>query len=135
MSTQKCAFSHTLLDASFGCQRVTHVTQRDGPQVVCTHSQSAQRCQQLFEACKQAALPVFDVPDDLASMPHSVPVKIQFGALLGLQAFMQGDSSRVADIDALLSAAEQRCGGLNNIPCSEFVDHMTGFKIKRRSGR
>ncbi len=136
METHKCAFSHTLLGEAFGCSRVRFVTQRDGPHATCADHDAAQRCAALFQALKTAALPVFDVPDDLAQMPHSVPVKIQFGGLLGLQQALHPElPEHVADVDALIREAETHYGGCERIPCADFTAAMTAYKVKRRGGR
>lgn len=136
MDTHKCAFSHTLVGNSFGCSRACTVTRRDGPHTVCTEAPAAARCAALFEAFKEAALPVFDVPDDLEQMPHSVPVKIQFGGLLGLhQALNPGDGGRIADIHTLVEAALNRYGDIDAIPCADFTQAMTAYQVKRRGGR
>lgn len=136
MDTHKCAFSHTLVANSFGCSRASTVTKRDGPHTVCTDAPAAARCAALFAAFKEAALPVFDVPDDLEQMPHSVPVKIQFGGLLGLhQALNPGDGGRIADIHTLVEAALNRYGAIDAIPCADFTRAMTAYQVKRRGGR
>ena len=136
METYKCAFSHTLLGEDFGCSRVRFVTQRDGPHATCADRVAADRCRTLFQALKTAALPVFDVPDDLAQMPHSVPVKIQFGGLLGLRhALYPAATGRIEDVDSLVRTAETHYGGCERIPCADFTGAMTAYKVKRRSGR
>lgn len=136
MDTHKCAFSHTLVAGSFGCSRASTVTKRDGPHTVCADGTAALRCAELFEAFKEAALPVFEVPDDLEQMPHSVPVKIQFGGLLGLQgALNPGDGGAIADIHALVGGALRYYGDIDSIPCADFTQIMTSYQVKRRGGR
>lgn len=136
MDSHKCPFSHTLVGDSFGCSRASTVTKRDGPHTVCTEGAAAARCAALFEAFKEAALPIFDVPDDLEQMPHSVPVKIQFGGLLGLhQALNPGDSGVITDIHALVDAALRQYGDTDGIPCADFTRNMLHYQIKRRGGR
>ncbi len=135
MDTEKCPFEHPLIGETFGCSKAQSVSKRDGPHAVCTIATAAARCQRLFEAFKQAALPVFNVPDDLEKMPHSVPVKIQYGGLQGLSAQLNGSGNSIPDIHALVDAAESRFSDINQIPCADYVTLMTAHKVQRRSGR
>jgi hypothetical protein len=84
-----CPFSATLARSDFACARATQVIRRGGAEYACQSDTAHSRCRQLFEHCKQAALPEFGVEDDLTRMPQSVLVKIQFGGLLGLLAVNQ----------------------------------------------
>ena len=135
METEKCPFEHPLIGETFGCSKAQSVSKRDGPHAVCTVAPAAARCQRLFDAFKQAALPVFDVPDDLEKMPHSVPVKIQYGGLLGLSAQLHGSGDSIPDIHALVDAAEARFGDITLVPSADYVALMTAHKVQRRGGR
>lgn len=135
MDTEKCPFEHPLIGEIHGCSKAQSVSKRDGPHAVCTVTTAAARCQRLFEAFKQAALPVFDVPDDLEKMPHSVPVKIQYGGLQGLHTQLHGTGDSIPDIHVLVDAAEARFGDITRIPCADYVALMTAHKVQRRSGR
>lgn len=129
----RCAFSLPLVAGHFGCRCAVSVTRRGGPDVDCAREAAAARCASLLERLKAAGLPAFGVDDDPASMPHSVLVKIQHGALAGLQAAIDGDHTpQVADIDGLLDRAIERAGGVDAIDCASLVPHMTGWRVRRR---
>ena len=81
MPDRICPFSATLAKNDFACPRASQVIRRGGAEFSCQSAAAHTRCQQLFERCKQAALPEFGVEDDLTMMPQSVLVKIQFGGL------------------------------------------------------
>ncbi|HEX9626179.1 MAG TPA: hypothetical protein VGA00_04515 [Acidiferrobacterales bacterium] len=136
MENFRCAFSATLITGDFGCRHAVAVTRRGGPDIACAVQAAHERCEQLFERLKSAALPAFGVEDDLNSMPHSVLVKIQYGGLAGLQQALDagsGPDARVADIDALVARAVDGYGGADGIPVERFVEAMTAFKLRRRS--
>ncbi len=133
-----CPFSATLARDDFSCPRARQVIRRGGTEFSCDSETSRARCEQLFENCKQAALPAFDVEDDLTLMPRSVLVKVQFGGLLGLRRLVTGQAGgdgRVDDIDALVDTAIGQFSGLDSIPCEQLVDDITGWKLPRRRGR
>ncbi|MDH3979734.1 MAG: hypothetical protein OEU91_04390 [Gammaproteobacteria bacterium] len=138
MTDRICPFSATLARSDFACARATQVIRRGGAEFTCQSDTAHTRCRQLFEHCKQAALPAFGVEDDLTRMPQSVLVKIQFGGLLGVQRMTPGQTSagnRIDDIDALLAAAIDHFSGLESIPYEQLVDDITAWKLPRRRGR
>lgn len=129
----KCAFAAPLVTGAFGCCQAEPVTRRGGPDVACRAAASSERCRELFERLKGAALPAFGVEDDLESMPHSVLVKIQHGGLLGLQRAIAGQpAERVDDIDRLVDQAIERYAAIAAVPCTELVEDMIGYRLRRR---
>jgi hypothetical protein len=133
-----CPFSATLARSDFACARATQVIRRGGAEYACQSDTAHSRCRQLFEHCKQAALPEFGVEDDLTRMPQSVLVKIQFGGLLGLQRIIGGqptDRNRIEDIDSLVAAAIDHCSALESIPYDQLVDDITAWKLPSRRRR
>lgn len=135
MEARKCPFSAPLITHQFGCGRSQEVVRRGGAEIDCTDASACQRCVQLFERLKAAALPAFGVEDDLLSMPHSVLVKIQHGGLLGLQRILVAAAAvteRVEDIDRLVNEAQARYG--ETVPVEAVVADMTTFKLRARRG-
>jgi hypothetical protein len=135
MDEYKCAFSSTLVSNLFGCDKAEQVTRRGGPDIACTSDAAHQRCEQLFQRMKAAALPAFGVEDDLLSMPHSVLVKIQHGGLLGLQRLLEpgaAGSAAVQNVHALVDQTVGKYGNPDVIPCPALVQDMTSYKLRRR---
>lgn len=139
MEQHKCPFSAPLIGHQFGCAHAQEVIRRGGAEIDCTATSAHARCEQLFHRMKAVALPAFGVEDDLLSMPHSVLVKIQYGGLLGLQRLLPEAAApapeRVENIDALVTGALSRFGGLDAVPCEQFVADITAFKPRSRRGR
>jgi len=138
MQDSICPFSATLARETFGCAHAERVIRRGGTEFSCLDQPAHARCAQLFGQLKDAALTAFDVEDDLTQMPHSVLVKVQFGGLLGLQRITletPSDTDRVADIDALVTAAVARFENLQSIPCERLTGDMTDYTLSRRSRR
>jgi hypothetical protein len=138
MTDRICPFSATLAKNDFACPRATQVIRRGGTEFSCQSGTAHTRCQQLFENCKQAALPEFGVEDDLTMMPQSVLVKIQFGGLLGLQRSISepsADGKGVEDIDALVGAAIEHFSGLESIPYQQLARDIIAWKLPRRRGK
>lgn len=135
MQDYKCAFSSTMMQEAFACSMAKRVARRGGPDISCQSEAGHALCAQLLQNFKKAALPLFEVEDDLLSMPHSVLVKIQFGGLLGLQRILSPNGEQVvSDIFALVDKAQSHFAGVEQIPYSDFTTDMTSFKLRRRRG-
>lgn len=133
---QICPFGSTLVTETFDCVHADQVVRRGGAEIICQDAAAYGRCTALFQKLKDAALPEFEVEDDLTTMPHSVLQKIQFGGLLGLQQFTTGQASdTIADIVSLVDTLEKKVGELDDLPYKDLVSFMTEYKLKRRRGR
>lgn len=138
MSDRICPFSATLAKQDFACPHAAQVIRRGGTEFSCQSAASRDSCMQMHENMKQAALPAFDLEDDLLQVPHGVLARIQFGGLLGLQRMLArpvADSARVEDIDALVTAALARYGDADAVPCSELVADIQAYQPARRRRR
>ena len=138
MGESICPFSATLVTEDFGCRNAAGIVRRGGAEIACTSDTAHARCRKLFQRLKAAALPAFGVADDLLQMPHSVHVKIQYGGLLGLRRITspaEEQRSAVRDIDQMVSSAAGRFSSLDDIPYSELLDDMTGYRLPRRRHR
>lgn len=134
MKNYKCAFSGALMGKQYSCQNALEVTRREGPSIACTEENMQQKCTELLDHLKAAALPCFGYEDDLSQMPHSVMMKIQTGGLTGLQNHLQGTPGVlvVENVENLVVTAEQRYGDFNRIPYADFVQEIVDFKLRRR---
>lgn len=133
---QICPFGSTLVTEICHCVHADQVVRRGGAEIVCQDEAAYIRCTELFQHLKDVALPVFEVEDDLTTMPHSVLQKIQFGGLLGLQQLvMEQATDTVADIAGLLESLQTRLGTLDKLPYNEVVSFITEYKLKRRRSR
>lgn len=132
----KCPFSAPLTKGLVRCRHAEEVVRRGGSEYDCRSAAHHARCSELFQQLKAQALPAFGVEDDLTVMPHSVLVKIQSGGLLGLARVTDGASGqRIEDVAALVDAAVQRFGSLDQIPYADLQGDITGFNLERRSRR
>jgi len=137
MSSLKCPFAAPLVSGQYSCEHAASVVRRGGAEIDCRSEPAFARCTALFEHMKCAALPAFDVEDDLLSMPHSVLQKIQYGGLAGLVELVRqsGADASVANVAKLAEAAESQAGSVDAIAYERLVESMTSFKLRRRGAR
>lgn len=131
-----CPFGSTLVTETCECVQAEQVVRRGGAEIICQDDAVHSRCVNLFQRLKHAALPEFEVEDDLTTMPHSVLQKIQFGGLLGLQTLLTGQAAdTVTDVASLVDAAETKYHDLEGLPYAELVAFITAYTLKRRRAR
>lgn len=128
----KCAFNGPQMTGAFSCSQGRQVVRRGGPDIGCGSDAAHQQCARLFELLKAAALARLNIADDLLTMPHSVPLKIQFGGLLGLQKCLGEPGDRVEDIHDLVSRAIEHYGDLEALPCDDVAADIAAYSITRR---
>ncbi|MGB5260848.1 MAG: hypothetical protein WBO34_10040 [Gammaproteobacteria bacterium] len=136
MSDLICPFSATLARDDFACRHAEKIIRRGGAEFACRSSTLHTHCSQLFAALKNAALPAFNVEDDLLQVPHGVLAKIQFGGLLGLQRLVaDSPGDTVEDIAALVEASIAHFGDIDAIPHQQLTGDITGYRLARRRRR
>jgi hypothetical protein len=135
MENFKCAFAAPLITKQFGCHHALEVTRRGGPDIACQSEPAHQRCGQLFDELKAAALPAMGHVDDLNLTPASVYTKLQYGGLLGLRRQLDqapAVAERIDDIDALVERLTEEYPDPATLPCQAVVPDITAFKLRRR---
>ena len=135
MSELICPFGVTLVKKDFGCKNAREIVRRGGAEIACEHSDAHGICSGLHNTVKTSALRAMDLDDDLSTLPHSVSVKIQYGALLGLQALTATSArqgNRVADISSLIATAMGEFHSLNNIPVESINKTIIDYTTQRR---
>lgn len=130
----KCPFPAPLMKGLAACTHAHEVVRRGGTELDCRSEAHHAACAALFERLKGNALPAFGVEDDLATMPHSVLVKVQSGGLSGL-ARLAGTGTPIPDVAALVAETLARWGSLEAVPYAEVEGDMTAFRLARRTRR
>ena len=136
MSDLICPFSATLVKEDFACTQAEQIIRRGGAEFACRSGPLHAHCSRLFDRLKTAALPAFDLEDDLLQVPHGVLAKIQFGGLLGLQRLLEDSpGNTVDDIATLVETASKHFGDIDAIPPDRLVDDITRYQLTRRRRR
>ena len=128
----KCPFRHTLITRDFGCENGQEVTYREGPGIACADPDAHQRCTTLFDALKAAALPAFDVADDLTEMPASVISKIQYGGLVALSGLVQTQTDTISNINVLVISVMDKYKNVEQLDYDTIVPLMRDYRLRKR---
>ncbi|MCG6867268.1 MAG: hypothetical protein LJE91_00630 [Gammaproteobacteria bacterium] len=138
MPAPKCPFQNPLITGEFGCSLANPVTVRNTPQIHCGSETALEVCDRVHEHLKSAGLPAFGMADDLATTPHNIYQKIQYGGLLGLQASLgpsPPDAAGVADVHDLIDTATEGGRRTDEIDYAALVPAMQSRAARRRRDR
>ena len=97
------------------------------------------QCRTVHEKVKQAVLAEMGLEDDLLSVPHSTLVKIEFGAVLGLNQALQPQnasaSDSIADIATMIQSALETYNSADQLPVDTTTQTAIAYKLQRRRKR
>lgn len=132
-----CPFEKAILICRCACSEAKRINIAERDTVNCLDAQAQGDCSLLAGMLRHNAAFALKLTHADAVLPHAKYVKVQCGGLLGLQAAMrqeQAGEARVEDIRGLVLEAQERYGGLQDLPYSEIVRGIAGFEFRRRSG-
>ena len=132
MEEHRCPFQVPQIKRDFACSLGVEVTRRDGAAVACQSGSASRHCCELYERLKQAGLEASGMRDDLATVPQSLYIKVQYGGLLGLQRLLGDTRHDIADISSLLTQLHAQYGGIENIPCEQVKADIESHKARRK---
>ena len=132
MEEHKCPFQVPQIKKDFACTLGVEVTRRDGAAVACQSGSASRHCCELYARLKQVGLDAFGMEDDLAKVPQSLYIKVQYGGLLGLQRLLGDTRQDIVDISSLLTQLHARHGEIENIPCEQVKADIKSHKIRRK---
>ena len=137
VNPRACPFEKAILNCQGGCREAKRVNIAERVSVSCLDAQAQDDCAHLLGMLQHNAAFALKTthPDEV--LPHAKYVKVQCGGLLGLQGVLHPERSGemlVADIRDLVLEAQERFGGLPDLPYSEIVRGIAGFQLRRRPG-
>jgi len=70
--------------------------------------------------------------DDLLTLPHSVLVKIQFGALLGLQSSKDSSVTSIENVAELITSIAETYTVLDDMPFMKINERVRNYNLQKR---
>lgn len=132
-----CPFEKALLICQCACREARRVNIAERLAVCCLDARAQGDCMLLLELLRRNSAFALKLTHADEVLPHAKYVKVQCGGLLGLQAALrpeQEGTPPVADIRGLVLEAQERFGGLPELPYNEIVRGIAGFQARKRSG-
>ena len=132
MEEHRCPFQVPQIKKDLACSLGVEVTRRDGAAVACQSGSASRHCCELYARLKQVGLEASGMKDDLAKVPQSLYIKVQYGGLLGLQRLLGDTHQDIVDISSLLTQLHEQYGGIENIPCEQVKADIESHKVRRK---
>ena len=129
-----CAFEKSVLINQCNCSKAERfcIAEREG--VHCLSEEGQARCLDALSILRdQATFALRELTE--GKLPHGKAMRVQIGGMRGLNKLLNGDDTQVPDVDAILQAAIQRWGSLEQLPFSEIMPSIAAYKGKTRARR
>jgi len=129
-----CAFEKSVLINQCNCSKAERfcIAEREG--VHCLSKEGQARCLDALSILRDhATFALRELTE--GKLPHGKAMRVQIGGMRGLNKLLNGDDTQVPDVDAILQAAIQRWGSLEQLPFSEIMPSIAAYKGKTRARR
>ena len=129
-----CAFEKSVLINQCNCSKAERfcIAEREG--VHCLSEEGQARCLDALSILRDhATFALRELTE--GKLPHGKAMRVQIGGMRGLNKLLNGDDTQAPDVDAILQAAIQRWGSLEQLPFSEIMPSIAAYKGKTRARR
>ena len=129
-----CAFEKSVLINQCNCSKAERfcIAEREG--VHCLSEEGQARCLDALSILRDhATFALRELTE--GKLPHGKAMRVQIGGMRGLNKLLNGEDTQVPDVDAILQAAIQRWGSLEQLPFSEIMPSIAAYKGKTRARR
>ena len=125
-----CVFERAILRRCAVCHYAQRLNIAEREAVSCQSETDRSLCQQFLDVMHQKSLFAVKADNPDEPLPFGKEIKIQCGALRGLQTEMLADAP--ADINLILVNAVKKYSKLGNFPFENIVREVTAFKTRRQ---
>lgn len=135
MERIRCPFEKAILSTFRACEHATQYQVGERSGVSCGLQPASEDCTMLLRRLRESSRFALKVTDTARELPFGKEMKILFGGLAGLQELL-GDAHRdkFNNVHAMVCAAKQRYGTLDDLPFNEIMKYIAAFKLGRRTG-
>lgn len=143
-----CAFEKALLAGACACSLAARRNIAEREAVACGSPPAREECAALHTLLRQNSAFALKLTQGDAPLPHAKEMKLQCGGLQGLQRALAHAAALVptaigiaaegqgmpsaANVRGLVQAAQEKFGGLQNLPYSTIVQSVVAYQIRRR---
>lgn len=125
-----CPFGKAVLARCCDCAVAGKLSIAERESVHCTRENAHEQCVELFGQLRRNAMFALRLVHPDVPLTHAGNMKLQCGGLFGLQFAMDG-SRQVSDVSALVAAAIQAYGSLEELPYSQIMQSVSAFRLRR----
>jgi hypothetical protein len=130
---QACPFGEAILARCCACSLARRQAIAEREAVNCTRSAARAQCCELYELLRHNSLFALKQVHADEPLTHANNMKVQCGGLRGLQQVLDA-TDEVGDVAALVEAAWQEFGGLEELPYSQIIQSVAAFHPRKPQG-
>lgn len=131
VNPKPCAFGKVILSRHCACSKVNKRYAAEREMVACSVDTEREQCIELLDLLRQNSAFALKLTHITPPLPHGPEMRVQCGGLQGLQHEVDG-SDGVVDISALLAAARDKFGSLENLPYSKIVQSVVSCEVRKK---
>lgn len=132
-----CPFEKAILSTRCACALSQRVLLAERAAEACTAVTAQLNCVTLHGLLRQNAKFALKLTAVSDALPFAKEIKVQCGGLLGLQGLLdpgESGAARVRNIHDLVTRAQARFGGLQQVPFGEIVKAIAAYQHRARPG-
>lgn len=130
LNPNPCVFAKAILAGCASCGLAQRQALAEREVVACTMAVAHINCSTLKDLFYERATFVLRLPRPATEIPHQAAMKLTCGGLHGLQAALATPTN---DVHAMVQLAHSRFESLLDLPWQTIVEHIAGWKIRRRA--
>jgi hypothetical protein len=148
MAPRPCAFEKATLAGACACPLAARRNIAEREAVACASPPAREECAALCALLRQNSTFALKLTQIDAPLPHAKEMKLQCGGLQGVQRALELSAALIppagglapegqglpstANVRGLVKAAQEKFGGLANLPYSTIVQSVVTYQIRRR---
>lgn len=121
-----CPFEKTILTQCATCSKAEKHNIAEREVVACSNAVAHERCIPLRDLLRHNFVFALSKLHIGGPLPHAQEMRMQCGGLKGIQFLLDG-YDEVHDVSVLLAMAQQRYGGLAELPYSQIVQRANSY--------
>lgn len=138
LNSQRCVFEKSILSLNCRCRfhEKFNLAEREG--IRCLEANAQQNCGLFLNECRTKARFALQLTNIVGNLlPHNKEIRVQKGALLGLQPELPNlPDSEINDIYSLIEKAAALCDGdLAQFPYDQLIPSISHHPAKQRTTR
>lgn len=131
VNPKPCAFGKVILSRHCACPKVIKRYAAEREMVACSVDLEREQCNELLSLLRQNSAFALKLTHVTPPLPHGPEMRVQCGGLQGLQNELD-ETDEVVDISALVTAAREKFGSLENFPYSKIVQSVVSCEVRKK---
>jgi hypothetical protein len=131
INPKPCAFAKVILSRHCACSKIIKRYAAEREMIECSVDSERIKCRDMLEQLRHNSMFALKLTHITPPLPHGPEMRVQWGGLQGLQLEVDGTDD-VIDISALVVAAHQKFGSLDDFPYSKIVQSVVSCEVRKK---